>query len=139
MAEDAQAKKLDSPYLRVAMYQLAFLKNDSAGMAEQLAWASGKPGIEDAMLAMEADSAAYSGRLRKSEELTVEAVASAVRADEKETSASYEAQARIRQPRFGNPAVAQRHAAAALSMTDGRDVQFLAGLAYALAGDGPKT
>jgi tetratricopeptide (TPR) repeat protein len=139
MAEDAQAKKLDSPYLRVAMYQLAFLRNDSAGMAEQLAWASGKSGIEDALLGMDADTAAYSGRLRKSEELTRQAVASAVRADEKETAASYEAQSGIRQALFGNPAAAQQHAAAALSMTDGRDVQFLAGLAYALAGDSAKT
>jgi eukaryotic-like serine/threonine-protein kinase len=139
MAEDAQAKKLDSPYLRAVMYQLAFLKNDSAGMAEQLAWASGKSGIEDALLGMDADTAAYSGRLRKSEELTRQAVASAVRADEKETAASYEAQSGIRQALFGNPAPAKQHAAAALSMTDGRDVQFLAALAYALAGDSAKT
>src|ERR1700758_1760262 len=116
MAEDAQAKKLDSPYLRAAMYQLAFLKNDSAGMAEQLAWASGKPGIEDALLGMDADTAAYSGRLRKSEELTAQAVASAVHADEKETAASYEAQSGVRQALFGNPAPAKQHAAAALSM-----------------------
>src|SRR6201982_667432 len=139
MAEDAQAKKLDSPYLRAAMYQLAFLRNDSAGMAEQLARAWGKSGLEDALLGMDADTAAYSGRLRKSEELTAQAVASAVRADEKETAASYEAQSGIRQALFGNPAAAQQHAAAALSMTDGRDVQFLAGLAYALAGGSAKT
>jgi serine/threonine protein kinase/Tfp pilus assembly protein PilF len=138
-AEDAQAKKLDSPYLRAVMYQLAFLKNDSAGMAEQLAWASGKSGIEDALLGMDADTAAYSGRLRKSEELTRQAVASAVHADEKETAAAYEAQSGVRQALFGNPAPAKQHAAAALSMTDGRDVQFLAALAYALAGDSAKT
>src|SRR5713101_2835488 len=138
-AEDAQAKKLDSPYLRAVMYQLAFLKNDSAGMAEQLAWASGKSGIEDALLGIDADTAAYSGRLRKSEELTRQAVASAVHADEKETAAAYEAQSGVRQALFGNPAPAKQHAAAALSMTDGRDVQFLAALAYALAGDSAKT
>jgi hypothetical protein len=138
-AEDAQAKKLDSPYLRAVLYQLAFLKNDSAGMAEQLAWASGKSGIEDALLGMDADTAAYFGRLRKSEELTRQAVASAVHADEKETAASYEAQSGVRQALFGNPAPAKQHAAAALSMTDGRDVQFLAALAYALAGDIAKT
>jgi serine/threonine protein kinase/tetratricopeptide (TPR) repeat protein len=138
-AEDAQAKKLDSPYLRAVMYQLAFLKNDSAGMAEQLAWASGKSGIEDALLGMDADTAAYFGRLRKSEELTRQAVASAVHADEKETAAAYEAQSGVRQALFGNPAPAKQHAAAALSMTDGRDVQFLAALAYALAGDSANT
>jgi hypothetical protein len=42
-AEDAQAKKLDSPYLHAALYQLAFLKNDAAEMAQHVAWASGKP------------------------------------------------------------------------------------------------
>ena len=31
-----------------------FLKNDSAAMAQNLAWASGKPGIEDTLLAMHA-------------------------------------------------------------------------------------
>ena len=108
-------------------------------MAEQLAWASGKSGIEDVLLGMDADTAAYFGRLRKSEELTRQAVASALHADEKETAAAYEAQSGVRQALFGNPAPAKQHAAAALSMTDGRDVQFLAALANALAGDSGKT
>jgi serine/threonine protein kinase/Flp pilus assembly protein TadD len=137
-AEDAQAKKLDSPYLRAAMYQLAFLRNDTAGMAQQVAWAAGKPGIEDALLGMDSDSEAYSGRVRKAEELTRQAVNSATHADEKETAASYEAQAGIRQALFGNPAAAKQHAAAALAMTDGRDAQFLAGMAYGFAGDTAK-
>ena len=37
-AEEAQAKKLDSPSLRYQLYQLAFLENDSAGMAQQAQW-----------------------------------------------------------------------------------------------------
>jgi hypothetical protein len=134
-AEEAQAKKLDSPYLRAAMYQLAFLKNDSAGMAQDVAWATGKPGIEDALLAMEADTHAYVGQLRRAEEFTHQAVASAVHADQKETAASYEAQAGVRQALFGNAAAAKQHASAALAMTDGRDVQFLAALALMLSGD----
>ena len=44
-AEEAQAKNLDSPYLRFDLYRLAFLQNDGAGMAEQVAWAAGKRGI----------------------------------------------------------------------------------------------
>jgi len=134
-AEDAQAKKLDSPYLRAALYQLAFLKNDAAGMAQHLNWASGKPGIEDALLAMEADSAAYAGQLRKADDYTRQAVASATRADEKETAASYEAQAGLRHALFGNFPAARQHAAAALAMSNGREVQFMSALALALAGD----
>jgi len=134
-AEEAQTRKLDSPYLRAAMYQLAFLKNDQAGMAQDAAWASGKPGIEDALLAMEAETAAYTGHLRRAEELTRQAVASAIHADEKETAASYEAQAGVRQALFGNSTAAKQHARAALAMSNGRDVQFLAGLAMLLAGD----
>ena len=75
-AEDAQGKKLDSPYLRTALYQLAFLKHDSAGMAQHVAWGSGKPGIEDALLAMEADSVAYKGQVHQADDLTRRAVAS---------------------------------------------------------------
>jgi len=62
--EEAQAKKLDSPYLRFSLYQLAFLRNDTAGMAQQAAWAAGKPGVEDVLLGGQANTAAYSGRGR---------------------------------------------------------------------------
>ena len=49
-AEEAQAKNLDSPYLHFVLYLLAFLQNDAAGMAQQVAWAAGKPGVEDVLL-----------------------------------------------------------------------------------------
>jgi hypothetical protein len=62
-------------------------------------------------------------------------VASAIHADQKETAASYEAQAGVRQALFGNSTAAKQHAQAALAMSNGRDVQFLAGLAMLLAGD----
>jgi serine/threonine protein kinase len=137
-AEEAQAKKLDSPYLRVVMYQLAFLKNDAAAMAQHLAWASGKSGIEDTLLAMHADTTAYAGQVRKADELTRQAVASAIRADEKETAGFYEAEAGVRQALFGDPNAARQHAAAALAMTNGRDVQFVAAITYGFAGDSSK-
>jgi eukaryotic-like serine/threonine-protein kinase len=134
-AEDAQAKKLDSPYLRAALFQLAFLKNDAAGMAQHLSWASGKPGIEDALLAMQADSVAYTGQLRKADDYTLRAIASATRADEKETAATYQAQAGLRYALFGNVLLARQHAAAAMAISNGREVQFMSALALAFAGD----
>jgi eukaryotic-like serine/threonine-protein kinase len=135
IAEEAQAKKLDSPLLRGALYRLAFLKSDAAGMAQQVAWSAGKPGVEDLLLAFEADTAAYSGQLGKAREFSRRAVASAERAEERETAAGYEAEAALREAFFGNPTEARQRAAGALALSAGRDVQYGAALALALAGD----
>jgi tetratricopeptide (TPR) repeat protein/predicted Ser/Thr protein kinase len=134
-AEEAQAKKFDSPALRFYLYLLAFLQNDVAGMAQQVAWATGKPGVEDVLLAYEADTAAYSGRLRNARDLSRRAVASAERVEEKEVAASYEAKAALREALFGNAVEARQGAAAALGLSNGQGVQFGAALALAFAGD----
>jgi predicted Zn-dependent protease/predicted Ser/Thr protein kinase len=134
-ASGAQAKKLDSPSLRFYLYQLAFLQNDAAGMAEHVAWAAGKPGVEGWLLGEEAGTAAYSGRLGKAREFSRRAVASAERTEEKETAALYEADAALREALFGNAAEARQRAAAALRLSNGRDVQYGAALALTLAGD----
>jgi eukaryotic-like serine/threonine-protein kinase len=134
-AKEAQARKLDSPYLRVTLYALAFLQNDAVGMAQQVAWSAGKAGAEDVLLAYEADTAAYSGRLGKAREVSRRAVASAERAQEKEVAGSYEAEAALREALFGNAAQARERVAAALRLSNGRDGQFGAALALAVAGD----
>jgi eukaryotic-like serine/threonine-protein kinase len=132
---EAQEKNIDSPGLHFYLYMLAFLQTDAAGMAQQVTWAAGKPGVEDPLLALEADTAAYSGRLGRAREFSRRAVASAERAEEKETAASYESGAAVREAHFGNAAEAQRLAAAALGRSTGKDVQRGAALALALAGD----
>ncbi len=85
--EEAQKKKLDSYYVHWIVYLLAFLKKDAATMAREVTWATGKPGVEDILLAAEADTAAYSGQLAKAREVSRRAVASAQHAQEKETAA----------------------------------------------------
>ncbi|HYL86389.1 MAG TPA: protein kinase, partial [Candidatus Angelobacter sp.] len=134
-AEEAQAKKLDSANLHATLYALAFLRNDRAAMTQQAAWAAGKPGVEDPALSAESETAAFGGELGKAREFSRQAVASALHVEEKETAASYEAQAALREALFGNSAAAQERASAALQLSDGRDVQFLAALALAVAGD----
>jgi predicted Zn-dependent protease len=62
-------------------------------------------------------------------------VAAAARVEEKETAAGYEAADALREALFGNSADARQHAAAAIRLSTGRDVQFGAALALALAGD----
>ena len=134
-AAEAQAKQLDSPSLRFYLYQLAFVRNDAAGMAQQVTWASGKSGSEDRFSAEEADSAAYFGKLGKARELSRRAVASAEEAEQKETAAGYEAGAALREALFGTVAEDRKRTAAALGLSTGRDVEYGAALALAFGGD----
>jgi len=134
-ATEAQAKGFDSSTLRFNLYNIAFLQNDAAGMAQQVAWATGKRGVEDVLLANEADTAAYAGRLTQAREFSRQAVASALQAGEKEVAATYEADAASREVLFGNAAQTRQRATAALALSTGRQVQYEAALALALAGD----
>ena len=117
------------------LYEIAFLKNDAEGMEQQVAWATNKPGVEDQLLGLEADTAAYAGRLRKAREFSRLALASAERAEEKEAAAAYETDAALREALFGNPGAARQRVAAALRLSTGRDIQYAAALALALAAD----
>jgi eukaryotic-like serine/threonine-protein kinase len=137
-AEEAQAKNVDTPGLRVSLYQIAFLQDDAGGMARQVSWAAGKPGVEDQLLANAADTKAYSGQLAMARESSRRAVASAEQAEEKETAATYAADAALREVLFGNATEARRQASAALALSTGRDVQYGATVALAVAGDSAK-
>jgi serine/threonine protein kinase len=131
LAQEAQAKSLDSPFLHLILYQLAFLKNEPTRMAEQLSWSEGRPGWGDVLLASEADTAAYAGRLGKAREFSRRAVATA----DKETAAGYEADAALREAFFGDSVEATRRAGAALNFSTDKTVQYGAALALALAGE----
>jgi serine/threonine protein kinase len=133
--EEAQAKRFDSSGLRYLLYELRFLQNDAAGMAQQVAWAGGKPRAEDVLLRLEADTAAYSGRLGQARDFSRQAVASAKRSGEKEVAAAYEADAALREALFGNLAEVRKGTAEALSLSTGPYVQFAAALTLAFAGD----
>jgi serine/threonine protein kinase/tetratricopeptide (TPR) repeat protein len=134
-ADEAQAKQLDSSGLHINLYLLAFLQKDAAGMAQQVAWSAGKPGVEDVFLGYEADTTAFYGQLRNARGFSDRAVASAERAEEKEAAAGYQAGTALREALFGDAAKARQRAAAALGLSTGRDVQYVAALALAFAGD----
>ena len=136
--EQAQARKLDGPTLRLARYALAFLQHDDTAMKEQVDWAAGKPGAEDMMLSLQSDTEAYHGRLQQANELSHRAVDSAKHADAPETAAAWQAEEAIREAEFGNSAEARRSASAALELTTGRDVEIMATLAFARAGETTK-
>jgi DNA-binding winged helix-turn-helix (wHTH) protein/tetratricopeptide (TPR) repeat protein len=131
----AHEHKLDHPFFYVDLYLIAFLQNDSAGMTQQVASSAGKPGVEDELLGLEADTAAYSGRLRSAREFSRRAMDSAERNGEKETSAAYSALSGLREALFGNADEARRRAARSVELSAGRDVQYGAALASAYAGN----
>jgi serine/threonine protein kinase/tetratricopeptide (TPR) repeat protein len=128
-------RKLYHHYYPASLYHLAFLQNDAAGMRQQVTLSAGQPGVEDTLLAYEADTAAYYGRLRESEELTRRAMESAERADKKEISAGFSATSGLREALFGNATDARRRARMAVEHSDGVDVQYASALALAYAGD----
>ena len=133
--EEALERKLKSSYFQLTLYQIAFLQNDSAGMAQQVAASAGKPGLEATLLANEADTAAYSGRLRKAREFSRQAVDSAERAGYQEAAATYSALSALREALFGNADDARRRAVLPMKHPAGHDLQYASALAWAYAGD----
>ena len=133
--EQALQHQLKSSLLHLALYQIAFLQNDAAGMAQQVSSSAGTPGLEATFFANEADTAAYSGRLRIAREFSRQAVDSAERVGDKEAAATYSALAALREGSFGNPDEARRRTALAMRHPAGHDLQYASALASAYAGD----
>jgi eukaryotic-like serine/threonine-protein kinase len=92
--KQAGERKLEGEGLLQNRYLLAFLKNDTAQMAQLLSAAMGKPGTEHVLLATQADTEGWHGKLKAAHELTRRAMDSAQRNDAKETAATYQALAR---------------------------------------------
>ena len=131
----ALERKLYHHYYPAALYRLAFLQNDAAGMREQVARSAGQPGVEDTLLSYEANTAAYYGRLRESEGLTRRAMELAERAEEKEVSAGFSATSGLREALFGNAGEARRLSSLAVARSSGVDVLYASAIAMAYAGD----
>ncbi len=136
--DQAVASKMDGGSVRWEMYYLAFFRNDSVQMEQQLAWAAGKPGDEDRLLTAQSDTEAYYGRLGKARDFSRRAVESAIRADARETAALWQVNAALREAELGEPGVAQQGVAAALKLSPGRDVKVAAALTLARVGDVPR-
>jgi eukaryotic-like serine/threonine-protein kinase len=127
----ARERKLNNPLFSAGLYEIAFLQNDAAGMAQQVAKTTGVAGIEDQILALEGDTAAYSGRLKAARELSHRAMDAAERVGEKDPPAMYFATSGLREAWFGNADEAQRGVSSALKRSDSRDVLYFAALALA--------
>ena len=133
--QEARAHNLDGPGLHLVLYLIDFLQHDAVGMEREVAGLMGKRGYENLILAYESHTAAYAGEFAKARELMRRAVASAQRADEKETAAGYEAEAAVDDALVGTSDLAKQEAQAALALANGKNVEAFSALALGLAGD----
>ena len=121
--------------LHANIYWLAFLENDTAEMDRQVAWAAGKPGAQDFLDAISADTEAFHGRLSKARDFSRRAVEFDKRNDQKESAALWQMCAALREIQFGNAEQARQAAVAALDLASTHDTQILAALVFAQTGD----
>jgi len=138
MYKQAAEHKLEGETLLVNSYQLAFLKADTVEMTRLAAASQGKPGTEDLLLASQADTEGWYGRMKQARELTWRAMDSAEHNDAKESAATYQAAAALREVEAGNWPQARADADAALKLAPNRDVEAMSTLALARAGDTPR-
>jgi eukaryotic-like serine/threonine-protein kinase len=132
--QEAQRRKFDEPMIP-ERYELAFLSGDENGMRHLVEETAGKPGLEDGLLASQADTEAFHGRLAQARDLSRRAVESALHADAKEIAANWRADAALREAEFGNSTQAEHDLAAALRFGKTREVQIAAAMALARSGE----
>jgi len=120
--------------LHFVLYQIAFAQGDSEGMQEQVRWSAGKP-LEYFMNRLQAQAAAYAGRLQKSRQLYRQSLELAQRQHLVEPAGLTAALEALTEAEFGNAGRARERARDALGMARGISTYGLAGEALAFSGD----
>ena len=133
--QQVQARKLNDELLWINLYSVAFARRNAEEMRHLVNGAAGKPGLEDELLGMQSDTEAYFGRLKKSRELTARAQQVAHQNGDDETAAGYLVSAALREVETGDRNKAGIGVGQALAKSSGRNVQTLAALALARAGE----
>ena len=131
----AAQRKMGSRYFLLHRYYLAFCTGDQAGMEREVTQARGNPGAEESMSQQQALVLARSGHMEQAVMMWQRAIALAQQIGHREKAALYETAAAACEAHFGNGAAAKRRAQAALKIGKGRDVEYAAAFALAVAGD----
>jgi serine/threonine protein kinase/tetratricopeptide (TPR) repeat protein len=134
---DTLARKTGNYFgVHVALYALGFLQSDSSAMAEQRQWFADKPAYQHWELALDSDTEAYAGHLRKAREVSQRAVDSATKTDTKESAAIWKATAAQWEAAYGNATQSRAAAEEALKLAPAsQGAESEAAMAFALAGD----
>lgn len=133
--KEAAARHLEIPEFSEQRYMNAFLRGDTAGMDRETSRSGNNGDTEDWLAALDAFTLAYSGHLHRAQVQSQHAVDLARQGGRKERAALLEAGPAVREALFGNQPNAERLAKDALNLSSGRDVEYGAAFALALAGN----
>jgi eukaryotic-like serine/threonine-protein kinase len=131
----AAERKIEIPDFALQRYDIAFLKNDLAGMERELAGGRGNPGTADWITDRQAFVLAYSGHFQQARTTLQRAVELAQQVGKREISGLYETGGALWEAFVGNGTAARRRVTAALELSKGRDVLYGGAFALALSGD----
>jgi tetratricopeptide (TPR) repeat protein len=134
----ALAQKLETVWMHRNLYLIAFVRGDAATMKQQIEWAKGKPD-EYAAQRWQAETAAFSGQLRKANEFSDRAVELALRRDLTDVAAEITAGGTVRNALFGECDQIEGQTAKALATTQSYWTRFLAATALAACGEFSRT
>jgi eukaryotic-like serine/threonine-protein kinase len=133
--DEAKKQNISYWHIPVFYYNIAFLRQDMAGMAQAVQEALGRPVGEDEILVEQGLVEAYFGRLQKASHLFQRRLEAAARKDDKVAMATVYATRAHVEALLGAYMAARQDANHALSLASERDVLSLAGWSLARAGD----
>ena len=116
-------------------YDIAFLRDDQAGMERAAARARARPQADNWISSKEAFALAYSGHLQQARSMSRRAVDQAQQAGQWERAGQWEAGAAVQEAFFGYASDARKKAMAALELSKDREAEYGAAFALALSGD----
>ena len=132
---DAAAHNIESFSLLGSRYLICFLEGNRECMKAEAAKTRGRPNDEATMQYFESDTAAYDGKYTEARALTRRSIEAFLRNGDPELAAMIQAEGALREAIAGNNALAVQEVRRAVTLSKGRNVRPLTGLALALAGD----
>jgi eukaryotic-like serine/threonine-protein kinase len=130
----ATARKALTPHLPMLQYSLAAIKGDRAQMGRIADAAKGNRVVGHRIAHAEALALARSGLLKAARRSSARAVTVALHEREHDAAATYSAARAVWEALCGNPAEARTAATTAVGLSKDRDVEYAAGLAWAMSG-----
>jgi eukaryotic-like serine/threonine-protein kinase len=136
----AADRKVEHADLLLTRYFVAFLTSNATELLRTATAARNNPATEDSISHIEALVLARSGQLQDARRMAAAAVQIAVKSGRSERAGLFEAATAVWEAFYGNAAAARRSAAKALELgRGGREVDYAAAFALALAGDLPQS
>jgi len=130
----AQAQKLDTTAMRRTLYRVAFVQGDDASMQQQTDWLKGRPD-EYLAQAWQSETAAFSGQLRRSRDLSNQTLQAAERVNLTDVAAQIAVGGATRDALFGDCKHVKEQTAKALELTRSQLTSANAANALAVCGE----